>query len=127
MVLSLYCKQRVLFYYSEGIRSSNRIKRQLEEVDGIDISRVAIWKFLRRYAEQQCLSRKEGSGRPSKITPEVKAVVEQQMNVDDEMTAHQLHKLLIEKGFSLSISTVLRCRIELGWTFRGNPYSTYKM
>lgn len=129
MVLSVYCKQRILFYYSEGICSSNRIKRQLEEVDNIVISRVAIWKFLRRYAELQCLSRKEGSGRPSKITPEVKVIVERQMEVDDETTACQLHKILNNKGFSLSLSTILRCRKELGWTFRGKSsnVATYQV
>ena len=96
----------------------------MEEADEIVVSLVIIWKFLRRYGEQQCLSHKEGSGHPSKITPEVKAVVEQQMNTDDETTAYHLHKLLTEKGFSLCISTILCCRIELGWMFRGNMYST---
>ena len=109
MVLSLYCKQRILFYYSQGICSSNGIKRHLEEEEKIVISRVAIWKFLKRYTKLQCLSRKEGSGRPSKITSEVKAVVERQMESDDETTAYQLHKLLTDKGYSLSIATILRC------------------
>ena len=122
MVLSLYCKQRILFYYSQGICSSNGIKRHLEEEEKIVISRVAIWKFLKRYAKSQCLSRKEGSGRPSKITSEVKAVVERQMESDDETTAYQLHKLLTDRGYSLSITTILRCWKELGWTFRGEKF-----
>ena len=120
MVMSLYCKQRILFYYAEGIRSSNGLKQQLEEEDGIIMSRVAIWKFLRRYKESQCLSRKEGSGRRSKITPEVKSIVERQMDVDDEITAQQLHKILTHEGFLLSLSTILRCQKKLGWTFRGD-------
>ena len=97
------------------------IQRMLQE-EGIRVSRVGIWKFLRLYKATGSVSRREGSGRPSKITHEVKLLVEQQMVQDDETTAYQIHKLLIEKGFRISISTILRCRQELGWTFRGSAY-----
>lgn len=36
--------------------------------DQIIVDRVTIWKFLRNYGKTWCLARKEGSGRPSKIT-----------------------------------------------------------
>ena len=43
------------------------------------------------------------------------------MDVDDKTTAQQLHKILTDKGFSLSLSTgIFRCQKELGWTFRGD-------
>ena len=35
------------------------------------------------------------------------------------MTKLQLHKISMENGLSLSITTALSCRLELGWTFRG--------
>ena len=44
------------------------------------------------------------------------------MNLDDETTATQLHKILTHHGISLSLRTVLRCREQLGWTFRGLAY-----
>ena len=44
------------------------------------------------------------------------------MQADDETTAFQLCTLLNNRGFTLSLSTVLRCRTELGWTFRGSAY-----
>ena len=44
------------------------------------------------------------------------------MQKDDETTAYQLHKLLMEKGYLMSLSTGLRCRVQLGWTFRGSAY-----
>ena len=118
MVLSQYAKQRMLVYYFDGTKSSTRLKKLLEE-EGILISRVSVWKFIRHFRETNCLGRKEGSGRPTKITAEVKRFVEAQMQHDDETTAYQLHKMLTENGFSLSIATVLRCRLTLGWTFRG--------
>ena len=52
----------------------------------------------------------------------IKQIVEDQMRVDDETTAYQLHRLLTEKGYSISLRTVLRCWTALGWTFRGSAY-----
>ena len=60
---------------------------------------VSVWKFIRHFRETNCLARKEGSGRPTKITAEVKRFVEAQMQHDDETTAYQLHKILTENGF----------------------------
>ena len=44
------------------------------------------------------------------------------MQHDDETTAVQLFHLLKEKGYSISLRTILRCRTDLGWTFRGSSY-----
>ena len=63
------------------------------------------------------IARKEGSGRPSRITAFVKQVVEQQMQADDETTALQLYEILLRHGISISLTTVLRSRKQLGWTF----------
>ena len=66
--------------------------------------------------------RKPGSSPPVKVTAEISNMVEAQMRLDDETTAVQLHKLLKDKGYDLSLRTVLRCRTALGWTFRGSAY-----
>ena len=44
------------------------------------------------------------------------------MRKDDETTAVQLRALLLDKGYQLSLRTILRCRVSLGWTFRGSSY-----
>ena len=44
------------------------------------------------------------------------------MERNDETTAYQLHQLLTEKGHNISLRTILRCRTNLGWTFRGSAY-----
>ena len=59
-----------------------------------------------------------GSGRKTKVTPEVLAIVDSKMKEDDETTACQLHALPNSKGYSLSLCTILRSRSLLGWTFR---------
>ncbi len=44
------------------------------------------------------------------------------MRADDETTATQLHVLLTSHEISISLSTILRNRTILGWTFRGSKY-----
>ena len=44
------------------------------------------------------------------------------MRQDDETTAVQLYHLLVQKGHPISLRTILRCRKQLGWTFRGSKY-----
>ena len=61
--------------------------------------RVGVAKFISKFVETGSLTRKPGSGRPSKITPEMKAIVEARMRDDDETFAYQLHALLVSHGF----------------------------
>ena len=120
MVFTTMKKERILFYYRKGFRAPT-IKKKLAE-EGYSASREGIHKFLCLFRQTGCLNRREGSGRPSKITGDIKRIVEAQMQLDDETTAHQLHGLLIERGYQISLRTVLRCRSALGWTFRGSAY-----
>ena len=58
-------------------------------------------KMYSMYKITGTIVRTPGSGRPSKITAEVKALVERQMRHDDETTAAQLHVLLVRPGFAM--------------------------
>ena len=120
MVYSSYKRQRILHHYFQGRNAPTIAKLLLEE--RLKASRVGIAKFLAKYRETGSVGRKTGSGRPSKITAEVKKVVEDQMRLDDETTAYQLHQLLTRRGYNISLRTVLRCRTAMGWTFRGSAY-----
>ena len=86
---------------------------------GLIANRMGIHKFLQKHRETNNIERRPGSGRPTKMTAPVKALVEQQMRDDDETTAVQLHALLLRHGHTM---TVLRCRAALGWTLRGSAY-----
>ena len=57
MVLSTYAKQRVLAFHAVGLKAP-MIKNKLME-EGITVSRVGIWKFLRQYEETGCLGKLE--------------------------------------------------------------------
>jgi len=45
------------------------------------------------------------SGGSSKITPEIKQLIESKMRADDETTAMQLHQMLTSRGYNLSKRT----------------------
>ena len=122
MVFDDYTKQRILFFLFMGNRAPT-IAKYLED-EGIVVSRRGVAKFLRHYLTTGSICRRQGSGRKTKITEDVKKVVDQQMNVDDETTATQLHVhvLITNLGYRLSLRTFLRCRTTLGWTFRGSAY-----
>ena len=119
MVLSPYAKQRVIALHSERFKAPTITKRLRDE--GICVTRV-VHKFLCVYKATHTINRRSGSGRPSKITAEIRKLVDQQMTKDDETTAYQHHQLLLSNRYSISLSTILRCRTELGWTFRGSAY-----
>ena len=121
MVFNDYQKERIVYYHRLGFKAPT-IKTLLATRESIYVSREGIHKFLEKYVETGCLNRRPGSGRPFKITAEIRRIVEQQMRLDDETSAYQLHGLLVSRGYSLSIQTILRCRAALGWTFRGSAY-----
>ena len=110
MVLSNYAKQRIAFL--SATHKAPTIANILHE-EGIKASRRGILKFIRCYQRSGTIHRLPGNGRILKITEEIKAIVEQ-MRADDETTTIQLHKLLNDKGYVISLRTVLRCRVSLG-------------
>lgn len=121
MVFSDYIKLRIVFFYSYlGYRPS-RIKTLLE-YEGILVSSRGVAKFINRYLATGSIARQPGSGRKTKVTPQIQQIVENQMRTDDETTASQLHVILAQLGHRISLRTILRCRTALGWTFRGSAY-----
>ena len=78
--------------------------------------------YLTRYKKLSTVARKPGSGRPTTISYHVLRTVEEGMRTDDETTAIQLHEVLARHGICISLRTVLRSRVQLGWAFRGTAY-----
>ena len=70
-------------------------------------------EVLKRYEEFGTIARRAGSRCPTKITPEMEAIVERQMSLDDETTAVQLRRILADEGHPLSLRTILRSRKKL--------------
>ena len=120
MVYSWYTKKRIIYCYEQGHHDPSIARLLLEE--DIVASRVGIAKLIGRYKQSGTIGRCPGSGRPMVITPEIKTIVEEKMQSDDETTAERLHVLLVSHGFRISRKTILRCHTDLGWTFRGSAY-----
>ncbi len=120
MVLSTYEKQRILFYYRNGLGPSGILSAMQRE--GVISCRQTVSRFIKRFLATGTISHNEGSGRPSITTDRVLELVERAMQADDKTTATQLHVLLIACGILINLSTILRSRTMLGWTFRGSKY-----
>lgn len=52
---------------------------------------IGVAKFMKSFLQTGSIHRCPGSGWPSKVTAEIKEIVEQQMHLDDETTAYQLN------------------------------------
>ena len=117
MVYSTYLEQRILHYHREGYNTAEFFVKK-----AFSAHETVSHLFLKHFASNG-LMRKDGSGRKTKMTVNIKAIVEEQMTCDDETTAHQLCVLLGKKGYTVSLQTMFRCRSILGWTFRGSASS----
>ena len=80
MVLSSYAKHRIVALHDEGHKAPTIAMKLREE--GTHVSRVGVHKFLRVYKTTHTIQQRSSSGCPSKIVPEIKVLVEQQMNLD---------------------------------------------
>ena len=112
MVLSKYTKKRILFHSSKGHYAPTIAK--FLETEGIVVSRWSVDAFLTREQETETIGRHPGSSRLSRRTDEVRQIVEAVMCTDDKTTVKEARAKLTEAGHDLSLSTTLRCRIELG-------------
>ena len=120
MVYSDYTKQKILYHYNEGLKAYS-IARKLRE-EGTTTSRRGVLKFLKHFNETGSIKRREGSGRPSKIRPQMKQLVHEQMRSDDETTAIQLYALLKWENIDISLATILKPEVILAGHSGGSAY-----
>ncbi len=118
MVFSDYTKQRILSLYWKGFKVS-KIADYLVLEDQILVSKQGIRMFLKHYGERGTIARKEGSGLLPKLSSAVRQFIEATMRADD---ATQLQAKLSTRGVYVSLSTIVRNRVDLGWTYRGSAY-----
>jgi transposase len=117
---SEYIRKRIICLYDEGRKPKGII--DIIRAEGHSVSKSGVTKLLKRYKETGNIKRRRGSGRRSVVSDEILKAIDDQMSIDDETTATQLKKMLADKGHIISLSTILRHRSKLGWTFRGSAY-----
>ena len=116
----LYTKRRAIYFASKGLSCSATSRALTSE--GLSYSTKSVSLLLRKINGGGSIARKPGTGRSTKITQQVKDLKEEQMQADDETTAVELKRKLSANEINLSLSTILRCRRALGWTYRGSAY-----
>ena len=124
MVLSACAKQRIVqLVYIDGLENRSEVARILRK-ESIRTTRKTVALFLRKYEMDGTIERRTGSGRPTKLNIDVLRIVELTMRKDDETTAVQLYKILLNQGHEICLATtcILNSRKILGWTFRGSAY-----
>lgn len=121
MVYSDYTKQRILSLFWRGCKISEIVEYLILE-DGIQSTKQGIRQFLKRFGLTNTIARKPGSGMPPKLSPQVQKLIEDAMLQDDETTATQLQSVLASRSIYVSLATIVRNRVQLGWTYRGSAY-----
>ena len=72
---SEYKRQRIVSLWQDGFKAPAIAKILAKE--NLPATRQGIQKFLKKYTESGTIGRKEGSGRKSKITAEVRRLVDE--------------------------------------------------
>lgn len=109
--------KNIIVHLSANGWTTDHISSHLLEVHQVQFSRQSISKFLSYYRRPSSLLQKSGSGRMTKVIPEVKHMVEAKVQADNETTATQLHQVLQQSGINISLMTVKQRRRDLWWTF----------
>ena len=103
MVFHEYTKQRILFYYNQGLAPPTYTFSTRLFGEGINnASSSGILKFLIRCKNTGTIAWKPASGGRVNVTCKIKRLAEEKMRSDDETTAMHLHQLLSNCDYCLS-------------------------
>ncbi|XP_068720495.1 uncharacterized protein [Montipora capricornis] len=118
--VSTYAKTRIEFLHMEGLHPAG-IFRVLKK-EGLIVSFPSVARLVKRLKSTGTLANLPHSGRPSKLSMEAKAFINEQMRNNDEMTSGQIQRKLEKRGVAVSSYLVRRLRKELGWTLQRTAY-----
>ena len=116
--MSKYVKQRIVSLKERGLTNHEVVAILKCEGDMIHVT------THKRYVKTGSIARQQGSGRPTLRTAALLQTIEDIMQADNEATAVQICSYLLQRSQRLlSLSTILRARRELGWTYQRSAYS----
>ena len=118
--VSTYTRTRIELLQKEGLHPAGIFK--VLKCEGLSVSFPSVVRIVKKLKTTGTLANLPRSGRPSKLSTEAKAFIDQQMCKDDEMTSGQIQKKLEKRGITVSSSTVRRSRKEQGWTLQRTAY-----
>ena len=118
--VSTYARTRIELLQKDGLHPAGIFKVLKRE--GLSVSFPSVARIVKKLQTTGTLANLPRSGRPSKLSTEAKAFIDQQMRKNDEMTSGQIQKKLEKRGITVSSSTVRRSRKQQGWTLQRTAY-----
>ena len=118
--LSKYAQQRIVHLKRRGFHNFEVVKMLKREQ--IFTTASTIRCFYNRFCDTGSIEWRLGSGRPTLLSVSVLNSIDQMMQGDNETTAAHIRAHLHAQGMEISVSTILRGRRLLGWTYRGSAY-----
>ena len=112
---SVYKCLRILSLAKDGYNAPTIVKLLVDE--DLKIRSQGVLKFQKKYEATGTIDY-EGrrNGRKTKLTSEIKSLIDNKMESDDEATLKELQQMLSQSGHKLARTTILKGRKELGWT-----------
>ena len=118
--VSDYTRTRIELLYKQDLHPAEIFK--LLKKEGQLVSFASVTRIIKKLRLTGSVANLARSGRPTKLSTEAKAFIEQQMRKDDETTSAQIQKKLEKRGVAVSSSTVRRSRKQQGWTLQRTAY-----
>lgn len=95
-------RQKFVTLYSQGCRVMKICRRFREE--GTIISHQALYNLLRKHQNKGTVVDLSRRKREKKITEEMKALIEEELRKNDELTSSGIKRLLTERWPNLQVS-----------------------
>ena len=119
---SVYIRQRIVSLSQRGL-SIRAIRTTLLAEDGLSVSLGGVSKFLNKVRNGSSLVDLPRAGRSSKITAQVKDIIDRELERNGELSAADLQNSIArETGNMIPLSTLRRARRKLGWVHTGTRY-----
>lgn len=120
--MSIATRSQVVSMSSKGYTLS-KIKKHLN-IEGVDVSKKSLCLLLRKYRKTGSVADHRTIPARRKLKDEHYRFIDERMAENDQLTALKLFSLL--KGaypeVNVSVSTVKRVRMDLGWTAKKTRY-----
>ena len=118
--VSNYTRTRIELLHKQGLHPAGILQSLKRE--GLLTSLSSVTRIIKKLRITGSVANLPRSGRPSKLSVEAKAFIDEQMRKNDEMTSGQIQKKLAKHGIAVSSSTVRRSRKRQGWTLQRTAY-----
>ena len=119
--LTVSGKLRMITLSLSGYKPSKVVSKLAGE--GIATTRLTVYRVMKKYFEQKKVSACQKSGRNKILTVEQMNFIDECYYENDELTSVDLQKTIFEKfNLNLSLSSLKRIRIKLGWKQSGPKY-----